>query len=345
MSAVTDTLSNGITNLSQGFGNFNLSRAMGTQNNYQTALDPGQQVALANSIVGSQGNLGQIYGQQNQLAGMLSGVANGTGPNPGQIMLNQATNQNAQNAAGAIASTKGINPALAARLINQNATNTNQVAAGQGALMQANQSLGAMGHLGNLYGQMGNQQIGNIQAAGGVLNQTQAINSDVAKNNAAANANMYGGLMSGAGTAAAAFLAKGGMVENVGKEQYSHAIPMKKTGPSSFACRYMAEGGAVEPESDDDSEDSSEGKKSGKSIADNHQSFIPTPTPGLPMSRGGQVPGHAPVPGNSYANDQVPTMLSPEEIVIPRSITMGPDAPRRAALFVAQELAKKKQRK
>ncbi len=55
---------------------------------------------------------------------------------------------------------------------------------------------------------------------------------------------------------------------------------------------------------------------------------------------GGKVPGHASVKGDSLKNDKVEALVSPGEIIIPRSIAMGPDAPRRAALFVAQELAK-----
>lgn len=47
------------------------------------------------------------------------------------------------------------------------------------------------------------------------------------------------------------------------------------------------------------------------------------------MADGG-VPGSAPVPGNSYANDKVPAMLSPGEVVIPRTHA----TPEGAASFV-----------
>ena len=36
---------------------------------------------------------------------------------------------------------------------------------------------------------------------------------------------------------------------------------------------------------------------------------------------GGKIPGQASVPGNSFANDTVPTMTSPGEVVVPRSLT------------------------
>ena len=57
-------------------------------------------------------------------------------------------------------------------------------------------------------------------------------------------------------------------------------------------------------------------------------------------AQGKMVPGKAAVKGNSYSNDTVDAKLSPGEIVIPRSISQGKDAPRRAAEFVAAVLAK-----
>lgn len=62
------------------------------------------------------------------------------------------------------------------------------------------------------------------------------------------------------------------------------------------------------------------------------------------MRHGGHVPGQAKVPGDSYANDKVHAILSPGEIVIPRSITTHPDAPNLAKDFVSLELRKKHQR-
>ncbi len=64
------------------------------------------------------------------------------------------------------------------------------------------------------------------------------------------------------------------------------------------------------------------------------------------LKDGGKVKPHDPseeaqVSGDSLKNDKIPTMLSSGEIVIPRHITMGPNAPARAAQFVAQQLAKR----
>lgn len=55
---------------------------------------------------------------------------------------------------------------------------------------------------------------------------------------------------------------------------------------------------------------------------------------------GGRIPGKALVAGDSIKNDKVKALLSPGEIVIPRSITMHPDAAILAAAFVKKELKK-----
>lgn len=57
-------------------------------------------------------------------------------------------------------------------------------------------------------------------------------------------------------------------------------------------------------------------------------------------AQGGPVPGHAPIQGDSRKNDIVPAMLSPGEIVIPRSVLQSDNPVENAAKFVANELAK-----
>ncbi len=56
------------------------------------------------------------------------------------------------------------------------------------------------------------------------------------------------------------------------------------------------------------------------------------------MKRGGNVPGQARFSGDTEKNDTVPAMLSPGEVVIPRSIVNSPDAPERSARFVSATL-------
>lgn len=66
------------------------------------------------------------------------------------------------------------------------------------------------------------------------------------------------------------------------------------------------------------------------------------PMAALAASKGGGVPGKAKVRGNNLKNDTVPAMLSPGEIVLPRSVTQSADPVHSAAKFVAAILAKKR---
>jgi hypothetical protein len=65
---------------------------------------------------------------------------------------------------------------------------------------------------------------------------------------------------------------------------------------------------------------------------------------GSQLKAGGHVPGQAQVKGNDYKNDTVKALLSPGEVVIPRSVMQGKDPVRGAAEFVRSVMAKKGKR-
>lgn len=58
-------------------------------------------------------------------------------------------------------------------------------------------------------------------------------------------------------------------------------------------------------------------------------------------AHGGPIPGQALAAGDNHRNDTVPAMLSPGEIVLPRSVSQSEDAPDKAAAFVAAVKAQK----
>jgi hypothetical protein len=60
-----------------------------------------------------------------------------------------------------------------------------------------------------------------------------------------------------------------------------------------------------------------------------------TEAPAQTFRHGGPVPGRPKVDGDSPKNDTVPAMLSPGEVVLPRSVANDPEAPDKAAKFVA----------
>lgn len=110
--------------------------------NTQTGLQQQQAFLQALQAQNGLGNQAAVYSQ-------LQGVANGTGPNPALAQLNNATGQNTANQAALMAGQRGAgqNVGLIARQAAQQGAANQQNAAGQGAALQAQQSLNAMGQM------------------------------------------------------------------------------------------------------------------------------------------------------------------------------------------------------
>jgi hypothetical protein len=299
-----------------------VSQAQANQafDNTQSALQ--QQQAFTQALQGQNG-----IQNQSDVYNMLAMQAAGQGPNPAAAALQQATGQNvaAQNALMAGQRGASANPALMARQAAMQGANLQQQAAGQGALMQAQQQAQAMQGMGNIAG----QQVGNLAGAqqmygNTALNQQQNLLNSIAnansanvqntanfntanQNNAQTHNKILGGFTQAAGAIPGLFKSDGGEIPSGGN-----------TGATGVN-RYN-QGGQVE----------SSGPQSaiGKAM--------------MGMQEGGVVPGKAEVSGDSLKNDTVPAILSPGEIVIPRSIAQGPDAAKKAAEFVAAIHSRKK---
>lgn len=214
----------------------------------QVQSDLAQQQAFVNAL-GAQNGLGKqsnVFDQQQQLANQLQNIAQGGGPNPAQAMLNQATGQNVAQQAALMAGQRGTsaNAGLLARQIANQGANIQQQAAGQGATMQANQSLNALGALQGQQANMANlasQQVGQQQQGlnsmtqatmglnSNVLNaigqQNQAAvanqgsvnqaNSGVAQQAAKGQQDFLGGVMSGIGGAVGSVFSDENLKENI----------------------------------------------------------------------------------------------------------------------------------
>lgn len=232
-----------------------------------------QQQAFLNALQGQNG-----IGNQSSVFNQLQGVANGTGPNPAQAMLNQTTGQNVANQAALMAGQRGAsqNAGLIAREAAQQGANTQQQAAGQAAAMQANQSLGALGQLGGLANQQVAQQQGALTGLnsglqnqqGALLGQLTAQNQGVIQNqgnmnsanaglagvNAQTQGKMIGGALSGAGAAFASggvvpmpMFADGGMPVQINTPVAPQNTNLQVSGPKSAVGKHLsgqtAEGG------------------------------------------------------------------------------------------------------
>ena len=332
------------------FGGSNPNQAAQTPN-LQSPINGGYAGALPaqtqNQLIAQQGltrdlaqaggiaNQSDVYNQQQALAQQLSQMAQGQGPNPALAQLANTTGQNVSQQAALMAGQRGAgaNAGLLARQAAEQGGQIQQNAAGQAAALRAQQQLGAIGALQQQQGMLGNlattqvgQQVQSQQAqTGATLAQQQAIlgqlnaqnqaqlgSAGISSQNANASAQrgagLLGGILSGAATVGAAALAEGGEMPNMQQGGPEVALKENYKGKSKIGSILMAKGGKV------------------------HN-----------MKAGGHVPGKPVVGGakDSYANDKVNAILSPGEIVIPRSVTQSANPVEGAAKFVAAIKSKK----
>lgn len=305
-----------------------ISGLLGTNSSASTAQQP---IQTQSWMPGWAGSLLDQYSantnSQKDLANQFGQVATGQN-SPLQQLANSQANQNAQQAAGVYANNRAINPALAARQASNLQANSNQGLANTLAM----QRLGAMGQQGQVYGQLGNQ-IQGMQGItqGAIANQNQAINqgnqtaAGVAAGNQEMSGKVVGGILNAAGPAlgmagggggappippgaAAAAAAHGGVVSHGTVLPHNYAHGGTVSGPVSFAGKYLSNPGAMAA------------MARGGQVQN--------------MKRGGSVPGKARVQGDSLKNDTVPAMLSPGEIVVPRTKAQDPEAAKRFVMAV-----------
>lgn len=293
---------------------------------FQGKLDTGlgQQQSLYDQLAAQQGvqNQSNVFQQQQALANQLQAQTMGQGPNPAQAALAQNTAANTANQAALMAGQRGAgqNAGLIARQAAQQGGANQQAAAGQAATLQAQQQIAAQQQLQQQQSAMAGlagQQVGQQQQQGNAYTQN-ALGATTSFLNAAT------GLQSNANTANASIA--GGNARN------QAGLLGGLLGGASSALG-LASGGEV-PGGD------VIGGAGGSALSQ----FLSAQTQGQPdvlsASEGGHVPGQAMVKGDSPKNDVVNAKLSPHEIVIPRSITMAPNAPEKSAAFVSAILAK-----
>lgn len=310
-----------------------LSNLFGGGDNHYQAQAPiinGQQFNA--DIAAAQGGLNNAIGQQQQLAQALQAQSMGQGPNPAMAQLAQATGANNANQAALMASQRGAgaNAGLIARQAALQGGHNQQMAAGQGATLQAQQQLAAQQALQSQQAQIAGeygQHYGALQNANAEQNNAmttgqlgaQNVNAGIASQNQSTRNNALGGLFGAAGSAA------GGMFG--GSPSPGGAGGMGGGGDlSQFAM--LANKGGMAPEMPEHIAHVAHLYHGGFSFG------------GESYKDGGTVPGKAQVAGDSPKNDTVPAKLSPGEIVIPRHIVMGEDAPKKAAEFVAKLIDK-----
>jgi len=323
-------------------------------NDDATQAGMGNQAQLANALqsAGGVSNEQSVYNQQQQLANQLGQMSQGAGPNPALAQLAQTTGQNVSNQAALMAGQRGAgsNAGLIARQAGQQGAATEQQAVGQAATLRAQQQLNAIGALQAQQGQLAGlstTQVNQQQAAANAqtqsalaqqqqqLQQAQGVN-DIAQKQGQQQAGIIGqiggGIASGLGTAVTSALNSPSTPAPAPSAGANYANQLGLSAPQT-----LAEGGQVQTGFDSIKKENYKGKsKMGRMMyAGGGQ---------IDMKVGGHVPGKAKVGGakDSYSNDTVPAILSPGEIVLPRSVTQSANPTEAAAKFVASIKSKKK---
>ena len=313
------------------------------------AAAQGGQGQLASQLqgAGGVGNESSVYNQQQALANQLGAMAQGQGPTPALNQLNQSTGANVNQQAALMAGQRGAgaNAGLMARQAAQQGANTQQQSVGQAATLQAQQQLGSIGALqaqqGNMAAlagtQVGQQQNAiNSQAQTALQQQQQQLAQQQGINQIQAGqgaqqatqiGQIGGGIASGLGSAVTGALSA---------PAAATVAPASANYMSGVGTSY-AEGGEIPSQTGYDAikKENYKGKsKLGQLMYASGGKVDKMP---INIKDGGHVPGKAKVGGakDSYSNDTVPAILSPQEIVLPRSVTMSSDPAGNAAKFVS----------
>lgn len=292
-----------------------LGQVGGNQLNLADAVARGQQQQMQGFDMASQAGAGQ-----SSLADALRAQMPGQGPSLAQLQLQGATDRNQQMAAGALAGQRGINPALAARMIGQQSAGMNQQAAGQSAQIRMQEQLAAQQQLANVLAQQRQGALGQAGAGQDLF----GTSGQLTLGQQGQNTQMVGTL--------------GNLQQGQNALQVEEALGRGKLNLAAAQGDQQAEIDAQRINSGVAEQNAAAKAAAFKGVTDAAGKAVST---FAGMSEGGRVPGKAKVAGDSDENDTVPTMLSPGEVVLPRTVA---DDPEQAADFVAELLGKKKKK-
>lgn len=248
--------------------------------------------------------------QETAFVRYLQNQAMGTGgPSAAELQLRRGSDMATNNAMALAASQRGVNPALAARMAQMSAANSLQDANQQAGILRAQEQLNSQGMFADMLESQRNARIQREQA--GLQNQLgmDQVNVRAYEDAAGRRRAWANDIASGIGKIAG--MNEGGMVQ-----KNSESINSKL---ASFD---------YEPSKPE--EESSSGMSISPEMAKKAMSFL--------ANKGGKVPGHARVKGDSIKNDVVPVMLSPGELVVPRTVVKeGPEAIREFAQSIMKK--------
>lgn len=267
--------------------------------------------------------------QEQQLTQALLARAQGRGgPSVAEQQMQQGLEQQVSQAQGMAAAQRGMSPALAARQAQLAAAQAGAQMNQQAGILRAQEAMGAeqlaqQGIQSQRQGRMAREQLASGQNIAGQQLTGQGYE---------ASAGRLAGTLK-AGGQALGMMAHGGIVGGYADGGIAGMQAADDAMANSFASmvanqigQTMAKGiAAAKPETLDTGKalDLSRLKTAFES---GQGGYTTAPTQGVGQvlmpsaSKGMEVPGKAPIGGDNPDNDIVPAMLSPGEIVIPRSI-------------------------
>jgi hypothetical protein len=244
-----------------------------------------------------------VGAEQAALADALRAQAEGRGLSLAQLQYRQALEGAQAAAASQLASARGLSPAQAQRLMLQQQAGMRAQAASQSAQLRLQEQQAAQAALGNLLGQRRQQELLGGQLAAGLYGTAGGLGTQQAISQAELDQRSQQ------------------MAMGLGQQQQARETQAagSLTGAGAAFGQTLMEAS----------------RKSGG------QGTAPAVTPATPSgrARGGtaprEIPGKAKYKGDTRSNDTVPALLSPGEIVLPRSVAQAEDAPERAKDFVS----------
>ena len=255
-----------------------------------------------------------LAGRQDSFLDSLTARAEGRTPSLAEMQLQSSLAQNQANAAGFMASQRGMNPALAARNVLGQQAGMAQQTAGQGAMLRAQEQLAAEQALGQaLQGFRGQDQNMFGMSSQGQQGQNQL---SAQMGNADRDARLRLAELQSADAARR---------EEAAARRREENRSILGGGLDSLGKLFSASGAMG----------------GGGGASDVPAMNAPVSAPYSGMADGGEVPGRAEVKGDSPKNDKVLALLSPGEVVVPRSVVDDDDPGEAAKAFVEACRAKK----
>jgi hypothetical protein len=285
------------------------------QSQVNTALgSPGASPEYSGMIAPMSQEQLRIAQEQQRLADALRAQAEGRAPSLAQMQFQRALEGSQAAIQSQLASARGLSPAQAQRIAARQQAALGANAAGQSAEMRLREQIAAQAALANLLAQSRQGALGGYQTAAELNARERGLRAEIASG---IQTRDFGRSQNLTSAILNSIPAVGPLIASI----------VDSTTKKSNATSPGVEGFDTLPYQGEDP---------------NAGLGIPSVVSPENLARGAEVPGKAKYRGDTRSNDTVPAMLSPGEIVLPRSVAQSPNAPDKAKQFVEAIKTKKK---